>query len=153
MHLLKGFYHGLVIAGNGLQPVILLLIRLFLGFAFYQAGVGKFANIGDFEAFLTSLSIPLPHFHAYFVAGVEAVGGALLMLGLGSRLAGLLLTINMVVAYLTTHFDAVLTLWSDPNMFASQQPFLYLVFSCFIFAFGPGLFSLDALLKRFVWKQ
>jgi hypothetical protein len=49
---------------------------------------------------LTGLGIPLPVFIGYVVTFVELIGGILLIVGLLSRLAALLLTINLIVAIL-----------------------------------------------------
>ena len=44
------------------------------------------------------MSVPAPELMAYVVTFVEIVGGILLIVGLFSRLAALLLTIDLVVA-------------------------------------------------------
>lgn len=148
-----GAYQALIIAGRWTQPILLLLMRVCIGFAFFEAGWGKLQHIENFEEFIASLHIPLPIVNAYLVASIETVGGILLFIGLGTRPAGLILAINMVVAYLTAHAEAVMQLWTHPSLFVDQQPFLYLLTSMLVFAFGPGLFSLDALLKRTIFGK
>jgi putative oxidoreductase len=56
-------------------------------------------HLAKITAFFTSLNIALPAFNAYFVSGLELVGGILLILGLGSRLTSFLLASDMLVAY------------------------------------------------------
>lgn len=146
MHAVKGTYQALVTLGGWFQPVLMLLLRVFLGFAFYQAGIGKFGHIDNFANFLGSAGLPLPTFQAYLVAVVEAVGGILLLVGFASRFAGFVLMFNMIVAYLIAHFDVVVNLLTNPSMFVEQQAFLYLLTAALVFAYGPGLFSLDRLL-------
>ena len=153
MQAIKSFYKGIVAAGFWIGPVILLLMRLLWGYAFIEAGMGKWGNIENTAGFFTKLGIPFALYNAYFVAIVEMVGGAMLMAGLFSRFGSLFLASTMVVAYLTAHFDAVAGLATDPMAFTKESPFMFLLTSLLVFSFGPGMFSIDALLKRFVFKS
>src|SRR5579864_461620 len=83
-----------------LQSPLLLAVRLYWGWQFFQTGYGKLMHISKVVAFFTTLGIPFPTFNAYFVSSLECVGGALLILGLGSRIIALPLTIDMLVAYI-----------------------------------------------------
>ncbi len=89
----------------------ILLLRLVVGYVFFQAGAGKlfgwFGGIGteNFAAFLQSMSIPAPLFHAYLVGVTELVGGACLVLGLLTRLVSIPLAITMIVAIFVAHRD------------------------------------------------
>src|SRR5216683_7295041 len=76
-----------------LQSPFLLAVRLYWGWQFAQTGWGKLTNIGKVVNFFTDLGIPAPVLNAYFVSGLEFAGGLLLLLGLGSRLIALPLTI------------------------------------------------------------
>lgn len=148
MNALTNFYNLIVKIGNSLQPVFLLILRLFGGYAFYQVGLGKLENISNVTSYFETLNIPFPEFNAYFVGGVECVGGILLLLGLGARLASLFLVILTLTAYLTANMDEVMQLFQNPVLVTMQDPFLYFLTAVIILIFGPGLFSLDALLKR-----
>ena len=59
---------------------------------------------------------------------------------------GAALIVVMIVAYLTAHLDSVKHIFSTPEVFLAQTPFLFLLASLFIFAFGPGVLSLDAFI-------
>jgi DoxX len=72
-------------------------------------------HIPKVVGFFTSLGIPLPAFNACFVSSLELVGGALLFLGLGSRIIALPLTIDMLVAYITADREALFPIFSDPG--------------------------------------
>jgi putative oxidoreductase len=50
---------------------------------------------------LTELGFPVPGFHSVLVSWTELVGGALLLVGLFSRLAAAPLAVSMVVALIT----------------------------------------------------
>ena len=141
-------YDRLIRASNSLQSPFLLAVRLYWGWQFAEAGWGKLGNIGRVTSFFTSLGIPAPALNAWFVSGLELVGGILLILGLGSRPIALLLAIDMAVAYLTAEHEAVVQLFSDPDKFIAATPFTFLFASLIILIFGPGRFSLDAMFAQ-----
>lgn len=60
--------------------------RLALGWVFVQSGWGKLHNLENAIGYFDSLGIPATHLQAPFVAGVELVGGVLL-LGFGTLAA------------------------------------------------------------------
>jgi putative oxidoreductase len=74
-----------------------LILRVILGITFFVHGLVKFQGgieniVGWFD------SIGLPGFLAYGVALVEMIGGAALVLGLGSRIVSALLALLMIGA-------------------------------------------------------
>lgn len=93
---------------DGLQKMMtdagLLGIRLMLGVVFTYHGAQKLFGlfgghgIEGFAGFLASLGMPLPTLNAYMAAGTEFLGGLLLIIGVGSRLASIPLTFTMLVA-------------------------------------------------------
>ena len=129
------------------QSPFLLLVRLYWGWQFAQTGWGKLHNLPQITAFFVSLNLPFPAFTAQFVAGVELVGGILLILGLLSRFTGLVLAINMMVAYWTADKVALQSIFSDPGKFYVADPYTFLFASLLILIFGAGLFSLDRLFE------
>lgn len=131
-----------------LRSPLLLALRLIFGWGLFQTGKGKLENIDRFIDFLTHLNIPMPVASAYFVASLECVGGLLLLVGLASRLIAIPLTINFIVAYLTADREAVVNFFKDQDAFTNAAPFLYLLVSLIVLAFGPGFFSLDEIIRR-----
>lgn len=138
---------------SNLSHPFLLVFRFYFGYQFFLAGRGKLGNIEGVTRFFDSLGIPAPAFHAYFVGGLEMVGGLLLLVGLGSRLVAFPLSIAMVVAYVTADREAVSALFSEPELFLSADPYNFLLTSLLVLIFGPGLFSLDGLVRRFVDRK
>lgn len=136
-----------------LRSPLLLVLRLMFGYQLYITGKGKLENIDRFVGFLTHLGIPMPNFNAHFVAGLECVGGLLLLFGLAARLISIPLTINFIVAYLTADHEAVVNFFKDQDAFTNAAPFLFLLTSLIILAFGPGAISLDALIRRIVTRK
>lgn len=135
-------------AARWLQSPLLLLVRLYWGWQFAQNGWGKLHNLGHVTEFFQSLGLPHPSLLAPFIAGVEFVGGILLILGLFNHITGLVLAVDMFMAYWIADRDALHAILSDPGKFYNADPFTFFFASLIIFAFGAGLFSLDALFGR-----
>lgn len=150
MRFLTKLYNLLIAAASSLQSSFLLVVRLYWGFQMMQTGWGKLHSLEKVTGFFTSLGIPWPAVNAPFIAGLEFIGGILIMLGLGSRLMALLLAGDMVVAFIAADREALLSVFSDPDKFYAATPYTFLIAFLIVLIFGPGRFSLDALLaKRF----
>jgi len=145
---LTKFYNLLIAAASKLQSPFLLVVRLYWGFQMMQTGWGKLHNLAKVTDFFTSLGIPLPALNAPFIVGLEFLGGILIMLGLGSRLVALLLSCDMLVAFITADREALFSVFSDPDKFYAAAPYTFLLAFLIVLIFGPGRFSLDALLAR-----
>jgi putative oxidoreductase len=154
IRILTNLYELLIRVGNSLQSPFLLFVRLYWGWQFAQTGWGKLGDINKVINFFTSLGIPAPALNAWFVSGLELVGGILLILGLGSRLIAVPLVIDMMVAYIAADREALLKFFSDPDKFTAASPYTYLFASLIVLIFGPGRFSLDAMLTgKFAQKK
>ncbi len=140
-------YTLLTAVGDSLQSPLLLLVRLYWGWQFMTTGWGKLHNLQKVIGFFTSLNIPAPMLNAYFVSGLEFVGGILLIVGLGSRLISLALAVDMLVAYLAADQEALRSIFSDPGKFYNADPYTFLFASLLILIFGPGRFALDYVLS------
>jgi putative oxidoreductase len=135
-------------AVSSLQSPFLLVVRLYWGWQFAQSGWGRLHHIPQATQFFASLHIPFPGANVVFVSILEFVGGILFAIGLGSRIIGLLLTCDMVVAYLTADPEALHSIISNPGKFYNADPYTFLFASLLILIFGPGRFALDWLLRR-----
>jgi len=136
----------ITIAARWLQPVFLLIIRLYWGWQFFETGKGKLSDIPKVTGFFHSLGIPFPGVNAYLAGSTECFGGLLLLLGLGCRLTTIPLIFTMIVAYLTASPDAVKNIFSKPDDFVTADPFLFMLAAVIVFLFGPGPLSLDGLI-------
>ena len=143
-------YALLTTVGNSLQSPFLLAVRLYWGWQFMMTGWGKLQNIQHVIGFFTSLNIPAPAFNAWFVSGLEFVGGILLIVGLGSRLIALLLAFDMLVAYLAADQEALRSIFSNPGKFYNADPYTFLFASLMILIFGPGRFALGQSCCRWI---
>jgi putative oxidoreductase len=143
----RDIYGYLLAATNLLRSPFLLLLRLYFFFQLFQTGLGKLAHLDKIADYFASLGIPLPTLNACMAGATETFGSLLLMVGLISRLTAIPVTLVMVVAYLTAEQDAVVGFFTDPDKFIKADPFPFLMSALIVLIFGPGKFSIDALIK------
>lgn len=132
-----------------MQCMVLLFLRITIGWRFYLSGSGKLRHFEGTKEFFTDLHIPAPGFHAGLVGGTEMIGGLLLIAGLCTRLISVPLIVSMIVAYLTAHRAEGFNSLYD---FTDQAPFMFLCVCLVTLVFGPGKISLDGLIARW-WKN
>lgn len=135
-------------AAATLKSPFLLAVRLYWGWQLVQSGWGKLHHLAQVTEFFSSLNLPHPGVTAHFVSGLELVGGIALILGIASRLFGLVLTVNMLMAYWIADRDALAAVFSDPGKFYNADPYTFLFAAAMSLVFGAGLFSIDALIER-----
>jgi putative oxidoreductase len=142
-----GQFFGLI---SYAQPPFLLFVRLYWGWQLVQSGWGKFQHLPNVAEYFASLGLPIPAQMAVFIACVELFGGVFLALGLLSRLATLVLTVNTIMAYVTADNEALHSIFSDPDKFMAAAPFTFLFASLLILVFGAGTISVDTVLAFFL---
>lgn len=127
-----------------------LLTRLLVGYAFYLTGKGKVGNPEGITQFFSGLGIPFPAANAWFVSHLEYFGGMLLMIGLATRPIAALLGATMAVALLTADRADFLNAWAGEGEkgLVDLTPVAYGTFLAWLLFYGPGLLSIDALLRR-----
>jgi putative oxidoreductase len=151
--LCQAAYRRLVQAASLLQSPLLLAVRLYWGWQFFQTGKGKLMNHDKVTDFFQSLHIPFPSFNVYLAGSTECLGGLLLLVGLASRLVSLPLLFVLTIAYVTAESDALKSIFSDPDKFVSATPFLFMMACLMVLAFGPGKFSLDWLVSKKAFQK
>lgn len=142
---LKNAYMTLVNTGQSLQSLVLLGIRIVWGALFLFAGMGKIANMSQTVSFFHNLNLPFHEFLAHAVAWTEAVGGALLLLGVATRLISAPLMVIMLAAFFLAHSE---TIAQGADAVVISGPVTYFTAALVLFSFGPGKFSLDFLLEK-----
>lgn len=147
MRFLIRFYDRCMAWTIPLQSIILLLIRWIWGGQLIWSGWEMLQDIQGTADYFQSLEIGRPLNVAWTVGTIEVVCGVLLVLGLLSRLAALPLVVIFIGAYVTAYSQAIWSLFTDFDNFTKQPPFLFLLASLTILAFGPGKFSLDYLVR------
>jgi len=125
------------------QSLVLLGLRLSIGWSFVQTGLGKLRHLENTTEFFSSLGIPAPAFHAVFVGGVETIGGVLLMAGFLVPYAALPLAISMAMALATAHRE---DLAEGISGLVGAEPFPYLAACLTLLVFGGGTLAVDSFL-------
>ena len=130
-------------------PPAVLLVRLMVGGVFLSEGIQKFLypELRGAGRFAT-LGIPSPDFSGPFVGGFEVVCGALILLGLLTRLAVLPTIAIMLVAIYTTQLPVLEKegFWFMANRIRTDYSML--LGSLFMLIVGAGRWSVDARLGR-----
>jgi putative oxidoreductase len=147
--LMKRLAGMLDMAGRAAEPLAPLLSRLVLGMAFVHTGIGKWQNFEATAEFFAGLGLPAPAANAAFIATLEAVGGAALVAGLGTRLFAALLSSTMVVALLTADRAGLVgALSGGEQALIDLLPMMFLMPLVWLTAFGAGPVSVDWLLGK-----
>ncbi|HOK45269.1 MAG TPA: DoxX family protein [Bryobacteraceae bacterium] len=131
-----------------------ILIRLMVGGVFLSEGIQKFlfpAALGAGR--FAKIGIPLPDVTAPFVGGVEVVCGALLIVGLATRLAAIPLIINMLVAIATTKIPILMARGFWAMAHESRTDYCMLLGSLFLLVSGAGSLSFDRALAPVLRKS
>jgi len=147
---IRRLYSWAVRAASTLQSPFLLFVRIYWGAQLAQNGWGKLHNLAHVTQFFSGLGLPAPGPTAAFVATVEFLGGILLIVGLFSRFIGLVIAVDMLMAYVMADREALSSIFSDPGKFYVADPYTFLFAALLILIFGPGKYALDTfLLRRF----
>jgi putative oxidoreductase len=121
-----------------LAPYVLSVLRIVAGLLFLEHGTSRMLGFPS--------PLPMPAFLSlhWFAGGIEFIGGALMVVGLFSRPAALIMSGEMAFAYFLSHAPHGFF----PILNHGDGAILY----CFIFLYiavaGPGPWSLDAGLRR-----
>lgn len=125
-------------------PASVLLIRLAVGLTFLSEGVQKFLypddrGAGRFE----KIGLPEPEFLGAFVGSFEIACGALITLGLLTRLAVLPTIAIMIVAIATTKLPILQSEGFWEMAHDARTDFAMLTGSLFLLIVGAGPLSID----------
>jgi putative oxidoreductase len=127
---------------DSFRPVGLLALRIALGIIFIAHGYPKLAHLrggAQMQSFFVEHG--LPGYFVYIAGVIETFGGALLLLGLFTRAAALLLAMEMCVAIWKVHSGHGYLAVHD-----YEFP-LTLAAACFALAtVGAGMISVDQFL-------
>lgn len=152
--------HDTAMTSSDTRPII--LIRLLVGWVFLAEGILKFTRADALgPGRFAKIGFPSPHAVATFVGGVEIIGGALVILGLLTRLASIPLLIDITVAIISTKIPILLghgfAMFAAPTnkpfglgtmLHEARTDLSMLLGLVFLLICGGGAWSLDALLRR-----
>jgi putative oxidoreductase len=138
-----------LLGNSDFEQYAILLVRVLIGLFFAISGGNKLFVAGGTKPVYETLvqaKVPFPHPMAYFVSGVEFVGGSLVALGFLSSPACVVLLIDMIVATLTSAISIMPKglsplSWLDDFLYLPEV--LYVLFFIWLICSGPGKFSVD----------
>jgi putative oxidoreductase len=130
------------------QDVLLLFGRVLIGWIFVQSGWRKLMDIPAFVATMPRRG--LPDFLGYVAPPVEFISGLMILFGVASRYAALLILLFTIIATFSSHryWDFTDTaqrqqqhnhFWKNISMMGGQV---------LLFLTGAGRYSVDRLLMR-----
>ena len=147
--------------GNALGP---LALRLLLAVEFWASGLEKFNGDNWFADIQTQFPFPfnvIPTNISWGLATTfELLGAVALVLGLGTRFFSVALMVVTVVATIAVHWPSDWHSWSelaqgyvisDMGHGNYKLPLMYLVMFVPLLLSGPGVLSVDHLVRR--WWQ
>jgi putative oxidoreductase len=118
-----------------------LLLRIALGVMILLHGIAKITKgVSGIEGMLTSHG--LPGFLAYGVYIGEVLAPILLIVGFYSRIAALIIAVNMVVAIVLAHAKDIFAIGPQGG-WAIELQGMFLFTAIAIMLIGPGRFSIN----------
>ena len=135
--------------GSHADNIVLLAGRLALGVIFVNSGFMKLMAVGAFAASLAQRGVPHSEIWGWIGAAVEFFGGLLIVAGLKTRWASLLMILFVIVATAISH-----RYWefADAARRTQQSQFFknVAIIGGFLLLYvtGGGRFSLDHFLRR-----
>jgi putative oxidoreductase len=124
-----------------------LAVRVLVGVVMAAHGWQKLqGGPANFGQALAGLGVPLPTLMAYVVTFVELIGGILLIVGLLSRLAALLLTIDLVMAIVLVKVNIGLLSPTDGSGVGAELDLALIAGFLVVLLAGPGRLSVDQAL-------
>jgi len=142
----KGFINSILYTVNNNGT---LLVRLVVGLVFLTEGIQKFLfpellGTGRF----TKIGFSNPEFWAYFTGTFEIICGALVLLGLLTRVASIPLLIIMITAFLSTKWPLLIDkgIWVMAHEYRTD--FAMTLLLIYLLIYGGGGCSVDIKLLK-----
>ncbi len=142
----KGFLTTMIYTVNDNK---IILVRLVVGLVFLTEGIQKylFPELLGTGRFM-KIGFSDPAFWAYFTGAFEMISGALILLGLLTRLAAIPLLIVMLVAFVTTKWPMLMDkgIWVMAHEYRTD--FAMTLLLIFLLISGGGKWSVDSKMLK-----
>ena len=129
------------------SPLLDLAIRLYIANVFFKSGLTKIANWQSTLAlFENEYAVPLlpSNVAAFLGTAVELAVPVLLVLGLSTRFAAIVLFVFNIIAMIS---------YPDLSEAGREQHMLWGLLMLVTIFHGPGKLSLDHLIRRKFWRE
>ena len=134
---------------NSSSNLVTLIGRVLIVSLFIPSGISKLGNFSGITGYVASAGLPLPEVGAAIAIFVETLVALALLIGWQARWAALIMAVFTVAAALffhkfwaappEAHMAQAINFWKNISIAGGLL---------FVFAFGPGGFSLDAKAGR-----
>lgn len=131
---------------RGSQDLGKAVLRIVLGVLILLHGIAKLVNGPAFVIKLVAQA-GLPESLAYFVYIGEVIAPILLILGIWTRLGGLLVALNMLFAFGLVHMKQ-LVMMADTGGWALELQGMYLAAAVAVTLLGAGRYSIGGVAGR-----
>ena len=132
--------HNTLKSFESLEFLPLFLIRLYLFYVLWFAGINKIDSFDKFSGYLGTLEVPFPDIFTWLVIITEAGGAALILIGLFVRWSSIPLLVVMFFAGYLVHWQNGWPHEANGIEFAAIYSLMLLTLLCF----GGGKYlSLD----------
>ena len=138
------YYHQLGRLYKKGETFSYVLLRIAAGAFLIPHGLGKMSGMtvsGGFVGFLTKLGVPMSSVTAYAVVSVEVISGALIAIGLFTRVAALSAIGLLVGIIYLVHWDKGFMV----NQGGYEYQMMWLLVLVYVFFRGSGRYSVDGL--------
>ena len=123
------------------HAIVSLIARILLAAIFIMAGIQKFTDIAGTIGYMQTSAFPIPMLErtVYAVAALELIGGVMILLGLCSRWAAMILALFTLAAAASFHSN-----FADQIQMALFMKNLAIAGGLLLlFANGPGRYSVS----------
>lgn len=130
---------------NAQCSLIMLLGRILISVIFIFTGSNKFIEYGGTAEYMATKNMPLIPFFLYAAAGIEFVGGLLVLFGYKARYGALILALFLLPVTFIFHDFWML---NDAQTFQRElidflTNFAIIGGLLYVFCFGAGSYSID----------
>lgn len=135
---------GTTVSGVG-GSVGTLVFRVIVGAVMLIHGVPKMLAPGEFFGQIGKMGVPLPEVAGVLQIGAEVGLPVLIMLGLGTRLAGALMAVSMVLVWLIVHLPMGLF---QEGMLNGESAIMMAVAGLLLATIGSGKYAVETFMRR-----
>lgn len=125
-----------------------LILRVAVGIIFLAHGLAKFGDLQGVAQMFGGMGMPAPGLMVALVAAVETLGGAALILGIGTRIAAVLLSTVLLVAIVKVKSSVGLIAPMGAPLPGAELDLALLAACVVLILQGSGRLSLDKVVLQ-----